>query len=79
VTQIAEKGIPVVPVDDVERAAVDQGVPADEAKAIAEHYGDAQLHGLKLALLAVAFFALLSLWFTRGLPGRAQAPAAQAS
>jgi EmrB/QacA subfamily drug resistance transporter len=79
VTQIAEKGIPVVPVDDVERAAVDQGVPADEAKAIAEHYGDAQLHGLKLALLAVAFFALLSLWFTRGLPGRTQAPAARAS
>jgi EmrB/QacA subfamily drug resistance transporter len=78
VTQIAQKGIPVVPVDDVERAAVDEGVPADEAKAIADHYGDAQLHGLKLALLAVAFFALLSLWFTRGLPGRAQAPPARA-
>jgi hypothetical protein len=78
VTQIAQKGIPVVPVDDVERAALDEGVPADEAKAIADHYGDAQLHGLKLALLAVAVFALLSLWFTRGLPGRAQAPAARA-
>jgi EmrB/QacA subfamily drug resistance transporter len=78
VTQIAQKGIPVVPVDDIERAAIDEGVPADEAKAIADHYGDAQLQGLKRALLAVAFFALLSLWFTRGLPGRAQAPAARA-
>jgi EmrB/QacA subfamily drug resistance transporter len=78
VTQIAQKGIPVVPVDDVERAAVDQGVPADEAKAIADDYGDAQLHGLKRALLAVGIFALLALWFTRGLPGRAQAPAARA-
>jgi MFS family permease len=77
VTQIAQKGIPIVPVDDVERAAVDQGVPAAEAKAIADHYGDAQLHGLKRALLAVAIFALLALWFTRGLPGRAQAPAAR--
>jgi MFS family permease len=78
VIQIAEKGIPIVPVDDVERAAVDQGVPATEAKAIADDYGDAQLHGLKRALLAVAIFALLALWFTRGLPGRAQAPAARA-
>ena len=75
VTQIAQKGIPIVPVDDVEQAAVDEGVPAEEAKAIADDYGDAQLQGLKRALLAVAIFALLSLWFTRGLPGRAQAPA----
>jgi MFS family permease len=78
VTQIAQKGIPIVPVDDVERAAVDQGVPATEAKAIADDYGAAQLHGLKRALLAVAIFALLALWFTRELPGRAQAPAARA-
>jgi EmrB/QacA subfamily drug resistance transporter len=78
VTQIAQKGIPIVPVDDVEQAAVDQGVPAGEAKAIADDYGDAQLHGLKRALLAVATFALLSLWFTRGLPGRAQALPARA-
>jgi EmrB/QacA subfamily drug resistance transporter len=78
VTQVAQQGIPIVPVDDVERAAVDQGVSAEEAKAIADHYGDAQLQGLKRALLAVAIFALLSLWFTRGLPGRAQDLAARA-
>jgi MFS family permease len=70
VTEVAEKGIPIVPVDDVERAVLDQGVPADEAKAIADDYGGAQLQGLKRALGAVAIFALLSLWFTRGLPGR---------
>ena len=78
VTQIAEKGIPIVPVDDVERAARDQGVPTDEAKAIADDYGGAQLQGLKRALGAVAIFALLALWFTRGLPGRAEALAARA-
>jgi EmrB/QacA subfamily drug resistance transporter len=75
VTQIAQKGIPVVPVDDIEQAALDEGVPSNEAKAIADDYGDAQLQGLKRALLAVAIFALLSLWFTRGLPGRAPAQA----
>jgi EmrB/QacA subfamily drug resistance transporter len=71
VTQVAQKGIPVVPVDDVERAVVDAGVSAGEASAIADDYGKAQLHGLKRALGAVAIFAVLSLWFTRGLPGRA--------
>jgi EmrB/QacA subfamily drug resistance transporter len=71
VTQVAQKGIPVVPVDDVEKAVVDAGVSPGEASAIADDYGEAQLHGLKRALGAVAIFAVLSLWFTRGLPGRA--------
>jgi hypothetical protein len=70
VAQVAEKGIPVVPVDDVEQAVLDAGVDAPEAKAIADDYGDAQLQGLKRAIGAVAIFALLSLWFTRRLPGR---------
>ena len=35
VSELAEKGIPVVPVDDVEQAARDQGVPADQAAALA--------------------------------------------
>jgi MFS family permease len=70
VAKVAQKGIPVVPVDDVEQAAVDAGIPGDQAKAIAGDYGDAQLQGLKRAIGAVAIFGLLSLWFTRGLPGR---------
>jgi MFS family permease len=74
--QAAEKGIPVVPVDDVEQAAVKEGVPDAQAAAIADDYGDAQLQGLKRAIGAVAIFAVLSLWFTRGLPrsplGRAE-------
>ena len=70
VAQVAEKGIPIVPVDDVEKAAVDEGVPPAEAQALADDYGDAELQGLKRAIGAVAIFALLSLWFTRGLPAR---------
>jgi EmrB/QacA subfamily drug resistance transporter len=77
VTQVAEQGIPIVPVDDVERAVLDEGIAADEAKAIADEYGDAQLQGLKRALGAVAIFAVLSLWFTRGLPGRMASTATQ--
>jgi hypothetical protein len=71
VAQIAQEGIPVVPVEDVERAATDEGVPPAQAEALADDYGDAQLDGLRRAIGAVGIFALLSLWFTRSLPGRA--------
>jgi EmrB/QacA subfamily drug resistance transporter len=70
IERAAEKGIPVVPVDDVEQAALDQGVSQSQADQIADHYGDAELQALKRAIGAVGVFALLSLWFTRGLPGR---------
>jgi EmrB/QacA subfamily drug resistance transporter len=70
VEQLASKGIPIVSVDQAHAALTDAGVPQDEANAIADDYGKAQLHGLKRAIGAVAIFALLSLWFTRGLPGR---------
>jgi MFS family permease len=73
VSKLAEKGIPVAPVDDVEQAALKRGVPPEQAAALADDYGKAQLQGLKRAILAVAAFALLSLWFTRHLPARAPA------
>jgi hypothetical protein len=70
VAQVAEEGIPMAPVADVERAALEQGVPAAAASAIAADYGDAQLQGLKRAIGTVGMIALLSLWFTRHLPSR---------
>jgi EmrB/QacA subfamily drug resistance transporter len=72
VDKAAEKGVPVVPVDQVEEAAKKQGVPADQASALADDYSDAELQGLKRAIGTVGVFALLALWFTRGLPGRAR-------
>jgi MFS family permease len=72
VAAIAREGIPVVPVADVEQAAIEGGVPPPQAEALAGDYGDAQLQGLKRAIGAVGLFALLSLWFTRRLPGTAR-------
>jgi hypothetical protein len=59
-----------VPVDTVPPLLVQAGVPADQAQAIADDYAVAQMDGLKSALGAVAFLSILSLWFTRQLPGR---------
>lgn len=70
VSAVAQEGIPVVPVGQVEQAARDQGVPPEQAAAIAGHYGEAQLDGLRVAIGAVALVAVLSLWFTRRLPAR---------
>jgi EmrB/QacA subfamily drug resistance transporter len=66
----AQKGIPVVPVSDVEEVALKEGLSADQAEALADDYGDAQLQALKRAIGAVGIFAVLALWFTRRLPGR---------
>jgi EmrB/QacA subfamily drug resistance transporter len=70
VAEVEQKGVPVVPISDVEQVAIDEGFPPDQARAVADDYGAAQLDGLKRAIAAVAIFALLALWFTRGLPGR---------
>jgi EmrB/QacA subfamily drug resistance transporter len=71
VVAATQKGIPVVPVADVEQAALEKGTSQETATALAGDYGDAQLAGLKRAIGAVGVFALLGLWFTRKLPGRA--------
>jgi MFS family permease len=63
-----QEGIDIVPVAEAENRALQQGLPQQEASAIADDYGDAELDALRQSLGAVAFIALLSLWFTRKLP-----------
>jgi len=63
-----QQGIDIVPVKDVESAAVEGGLTQDQAQAVAADYGAAQIEALRLALGAVATAALLSLWLTRRLP-----------
>jgi len=63
-----EEGITFVPTATVEAQLAEAGVKPQEAEAIATSYDDAQIDALKVALLSVAAFALLSLFFTRSLP-----------
>jgi MFS family permease len=69
-----EKGIDIVPVATVEKAATDAGLNEKQAQAVASDYGDAELDALRLALGVVAAAALMSLWFTRRLPTHSLAP-----
>jgi MFS family permease len=75
ITKQAEQGIDVVPVEQVHKAALDAGLPPAQADALATDYGNAQLDGLKKALLGVAFLAAAGLYFTRRLPSKPLEPA----
>ena len=77
--QAASGATPIVPVAEIEQAALDAGTSASEAEAIGADYGDAQLQALKRAIGAVALFALAGLWVTRGLPGRQPSAASTGS
>jgi MFS family permease len=70
ISEATEKGIPIVTTDQAHQALLDAGLTRTEADAVTEDYGNAQLDALKTSMLAVAFLAVLSFWFTRRLPGR---------
>jgi hypothetical protein len=70
VSEATENGIPIVTTEQAHQALLDTGLTPAEADAVTEDYGNAQLDALKTSMLAVAFLAVLSFWFTRRLPGR---------
>jgi MFS family permease len=77
-TDAASKGLDAVPVEQVEEAALDAGLPPAQATEVADAYGEAELDGLRNALFAVAAFGVLAFWPARRLPGTAAEPAAVA-
>ncbi|MFJ1793398.1 MFS transporter [Kitasatospora griseola] len=68
-------GVSFVPADQVATAlAARPDVPPQEAEAIVGHYQDAQIQGLKSAVLACTVITAGALLFTRHLPTTRQAP-----
>ncbi|MER5355674.1 MFS transporter [Kitasatospora sp. NPDC002551] len=64
-----EAGVSFVPADDVATAlAAQPAVPPEEASALVESYRDAQIAGLKVAVLACTGITAGALLFTRRLP-----------
>jgi MFS family permease len=75
ISNATEKGIPIVTTEQAHQALLDAGLPPADAATVTNDYADAQLNALTTSMLAVAFLAVLSFWFTRRLPGnREQAP-----
>jgi EmrB/QacA subfamily drug resistance transporter len=70
ITAATEQGIEIVTTEQARAAATSAGLSPTEADAVTADYADAQLEALKEAMLAVALLALLSLVFTRRLPGK---------
>jgi hypothetical protein len=63
-----QSGISFVSTDQARAALESAGIPAAEIDALVENYANAQLMGLRIALLAAAAIALASYRFTRALP-----------
>lgn len=71
-----EAGISFVPASQVEQGLKDARVPPGQVDTLVSDYKEAQLSGLKAALLAAAGIALASLLFTENLPTGTPSPGA---
>jgi MFS family permease len=70
ISKAAETGIPIVTTDQAYKTLRNAGLTSAEATTVTNDYAGAQLAALKTSMLAVAFLAVLSFWFTRRLPGK---------
>ena len=68
VAATAEKSANFVSTAEVEAAATDAGLPADQTAEIVAVYSEAQLEALRAGLAFLALFALLALAWVRRLP-----------
>ena len=74
----AEKSANFVSASQVESAAVEAGLTADQTTELVADYSEAQLAALRAGLAFLALFALLALAWVRRLPDRRQAEEASA-
>ena len=70
-TAQAEQSANFVTVEQVALAAEQAGLSPEEVAAVTAYYADAQIMALKVSFAALAFFALLALWYVQSLPKRA--------
>ena len=67
----AEQNANFVSVEQVTATVEAAGLSPEEVAAVTESYAYAQIMALKVAFAALAFFALLALWYVQSLPKRA--------
>jgi MFS family permease len=64
-----EQGVPMVSRPDVESIVDKADLPSQQAEAVVDDYGEAQIDALKRAVLGASFFALIALWLAGEMPG----------
>ncbi|MBC7268786.1 MAG: MFS transporter [Streptomyces sp.] len=69
-----QAGVSFVPTDQVRSAAEREGLPPPQVDALTDSYADAQLDGLKAAILATGGVVLASFLVTRHLPTGREEP-----
>jgi MFS family permease len=78
VSVAAEQNANFVSASQVESAAVEAGLSANQTTALVQDYSDAQLAALRAGLAFLALFALLALAWVRRLPEKPQPAVAEA-
>jgi MFS family permease len=64
----SEQGVPMVSRPDVKAIVKKAGLPPQQAQAVVDDYGEAQIDALKRAVLGAALFALVALWLAGDMP-----------
>jgi hypothetical protein len=78
VSVAAEKSANFVSASQVESAAVEAGLTADQTTELVQNYSDAQLAALRAGLAFLALFAVFALAWVRRLPEKPQPVVAEA-
>ena len=80
VSEATERGVAIVPTDDVDEIAEAAGLSSADADALSEIYRESQLASLRVAFFGLVVISVLSLVLSRGIPtavvGRKDAGAA---
>ncbi len=67
----AKQNANFVSVEQMTAGAEAAGLSPEQVAAVTVEYASAQIMALKVAFAALAFFALLALWYVQSLPNRA--------
>jgi hypothetical protein len=68
VIEATEGGVAIVPAASVDDLATDAGLSDAEAEELTSVYAESQVESLRVAFVALIVIALLSLFFSRGIP-----------
>jgi MFS family permease len=68
INENSKAGIPIASTTDVEKYAIQAGLPAEEAATLANDYGTSQLRSLKASMFFLVLLALFTIYFSKNLP-----------